>query len=79
MLKNILACIELLIAKNMLFNGTNQMVLVSFKDIHILPSYGQKMKRMPIVAPIGLKFFMGAKETIIYCCCCCKTHGVAGN
>ena len=54
------------------------MVLVSFNKIHIGPSYGQKMARMPIFGhtffghnsaisgPIRLKFFMGVQETIIY-------------
>ena len=46
------------------------MVLVSFKNIHIW----QKMARMPIFehtfishnSVIGLKYFMGVQETIIY-------------
>ena len=54
------------------------MVLVSFKNIDIWPSYGQKMARMSIFGhaffchnsaisgPVGLKFFMGVQETIIY-------------
>ena len=54
------------------------MVLVSFKNIYIWPSYGQKMARMPIFGlsffghnsaisgPIGLKVFKGVQETIIY-------------
>ena len=60
------------------FNGKNQMALVSFKNIHIWPSYSQKMTRIPIFGntflghnpaisgSIGMKFFMGTQETIIY-------------
>ena len=36
------------IAENMSLNCTNYMVLVLFKNIHILPSHGQKMAHMPI-------------------------------
>ena len=54
------------------------MVLVSFKNIHIWLSYGQKVMRMPIFGhtffghnsaisgPSGPKFFMGVKNIIIY-------------
>ena len=46
------------------------MVVVSFKNIHIWPSYGQKFWACPYLGirflPIGLKYFMGAQETIIY-------------
>ena len=53
------------------------MVLVSFKNIHIWPSYGKKGVHAHIWAyvlwpllghfwPIGLKFFMGTKKAIIY-------------
>ena len=63
--------------KNRKINGTNQMVLVSFKNIHIWPSYGQKMACMTIFGytffghnsaifwPIGLKFCIETPETII--------------
>ena len=63
----------------MYLNNKNQMqVLFSFKNIHIWPSYGQKMAHMPIFwhtffdhnsaifGPIGLTFFMETKETIIH-------------
>ena len=53
------------------------MLLVSFKNIHIWPSYGQKMARMHIIGGIRFlailgplanwtEFFIGAQETIIY-------------
>ena len=54
------------------------MVLVAFKNIDTWPSYGQKMVHMPIFGhtffghysaisgPIGLKYFMGVQDTIIY-------------
>ena len=74
---DILAHIESLIAENMQLDGTNQMVLASFYNLYIWPSYGQTMAHMPIFGhtcfghnsaifgPIGLKLFMGAQETII--------------
>ena len=54
------------------------MKFVSLKNISIWPSYGPKMAHMPIFehtffgqksaifGPIGLKFFVGAEETINY-------------
>ena len=53
-------------------------MLLSFKNINIWSSYGQKIVCMPIFGytyfglylaisgPIGLKFFIGGQETIIY-------------
>ena len=46
----------------MLFNGTNQMMLVSYKNNNIWPGYGQNMARMPIFGHT----FLGTQETITY-------------
>ena len=54
------------------FNGTIQIALVSFKNIHIWPSYCQNNGirfsaiTQPFSGPIGLKYLQGAQETIIY-------------
>ena len=55
------AYIELQIAQNMELNGTNRMVLVSFKIL----IFGQTFfgHNTAISGPIGLKFFMGVQET----------------
>ena len=70
--------IELQNAGNIQFKDKNQIKFVSFKNVHIWPSYGQKMVHMPtfghtffghnsaISGPIWLKIFMGVEETIIY-------------
>ena len=61
-----------------LITGTNQIKLVSFKNIYIWLRNGQKMARMPIFGhtffghnsaifgPIGLKIGMRTQETVIY-------------
>ena len=50
----------------MLYNSTNQIVLVSFKNIHIWPKNGVPIFGHTCFGHNSAEFFVGAQETFFY-------------